>query len=379
MIRIKQDSPTHWAIRALWVAAVLAFVIYIPTKTETGTIGDITLAFELMICAMGLNLVLGYAGIISIGHSAFFGFGGYVTGILVTRYGWDPGWTLYIGAIGAFVVGCIVALPALRLQGVYLALVTLALAVLFPAMVKWQKLAWLTNGPRGINGVSYDDIPAWPLIGELRGRDGRAVFAYWLAFVVLVVAYLVCRGIVKSSVGRSLVAIRDNETAAAVMGVNRAATKMLVFGVSAAITAVAGSVSTLRTTFVGPEVVNITLVGSITFLLVMVLGGAGTLWGPILGGLAFVYVDSRARKAGQGSGGGILDWLQGNWFAGSPASLILAVVLVVLMFVAPFGLVGLLKRIAARFIQIVPKRAGEGGEPTLVADEATAEVEAAPA
>lgn len=379
MIRIKQDSPTHWAIRALWVAAVLAFVIYIPTKTETGTIGDITLAFELMICAMGLNLVLGYAGIISIGHSAFFGLGGYVTGILVTRYGWDPGWTLYIGAIGAFVVGCIVALPALRLQGVYLALVTLALAVLFPAMVKWQKLAWLTNGPRGINGVSYDEIPTWPLIGELRGRDGRAVFAYWLAFVVLVVAYLVCRGIVKSSVGRSLVAIRDNETAAAVMGVNRAATKMLVFGVSAAITAVAGSVSTLRTTFVGPEVVNITLVGSITFLLVMVLGGAGTLWGPILGGLAFVYVDSRARKAGQGSGGGILDWLQGNWFAGSPASLILAVVLVVLMFVAPFGLVGLLKRIAARFIQIVPKRAGEGGEPTLVADEATAEVEAAPA
>lgn len=357
MIRINEGSVGHWVIRALWVAAAVAFVLYIPTKTDTGTIGDMTLAFELIICAMGLNLVLGYTGIISIGHSAFFGLGGYVTAILITRYGWDPGWTLYIGVIGAFVIGCLVALPALRLHGVYLALVTLALAVLFPSLVKWQKLAWLTNGPRGINDVSYDEIPNWPFLDELRGRDGRAVFSYWLAFLVLVLAYLACRGIVKSSVGRSLIAIRDNETAAAVMGINRATTKMLVFGVSAAITAVAGAISTLRTTFVGPEVLNITLAGSITFLLVMVLGGAGTLWGPILGGLVFVFIDTRARAAGQG-GGGILGWLQGDWFGGSPASLILAIVLIVLMFAAPFGLVGLLKRIAHRFVVIVPKPAG---------------------
>ena len=233
MLKINEGSAAHWAIRALWVAAVVAFVLYIPTKTETGTIGDITLAFEYITCAIGLNLVLGYTGIISIGHSFFYGIGGYATGILVTRYGWDPGWTIYFGVILAFVVGCVVALPALRLQGVYLALVTLSLAVLFPSLVKWQKLAWLTNGPRGINGVSYDEIPTWPILGELSGREGRAVFSFWLAFVVLVVSYVVCRGIVKSSFGRSLVAIRDNDTAAAVMGVNRTTTKMLVFGTSA--------------------------------------------------------------------------------------------------------------------------------------------------
>ena len=165
---------------------VVAFVLYIPTKTEVGTVGDMTLAIELAIAVMSLNLVLGYAGIISIGHSAFFGIGMYTTAILVVRYGWGQGWTLYVAAAIAFVVGALVALPALRLKGIYLALVTLALAVLFPVLVKWDKLEWLTEGPAGINGVSYEDIPDWPLLPELRGREGRAIFVYWVGVILLV-------------------------------------------------------------------------------------------------------------------------------------------------------------------------------------------------
>lgn len=375
MIKINEGSIGHWVIRAVWVLGVAALILYIPTQTETGTIGDMTYAVELAICAMALNLVLGYTGVISIGHSAFYGLGGYATGILMVRYDWSPGWTIYVGIVLAFVAGALISLPALRLRGVYLALVTLALAVLFPSLVKWQKLAWLTQGSRGINDVSYDEIPDWPFLGDLRGRDGRAVFAFWLAIVVAVVAYLVCRGIVKSAYGRSLVAIRDNELAAAVMGVNRATTKMLVFGASAAMTAAAGSIATLRTTFVGPDIINLTLTGGITFLLVMVLGGAGTLWGPILGALAFVFVDTRARAAGTGEG--VIGWLQGTWFSGSPATLILAVVLIIFMFAAPFGLVGLLRRIARRFVVIVPKPPGTSAGPP--AEELAAHQEPEPA
>ncbi len=159
--------------------------------------------------------------------------------------------------------------------------------MLFPLLVKWQKLEWLTGGPAGIDGVRYDDIPDWPILGELRGREGRAVFMYWLGVVVLVLAYLVCRGIVKSRVGRSLIAIRDNETAAAVMGVNRARTKTLVFGISAAMCA-ARRVAVRRSgaTSSAPTSATFTLVGSITFVVIMVLGGAATLWGPIVGALA---------------------------------------------------------------------------------------------
>lgn len=356
-VKIQHNSPAHWAIRALWVAATVAFVLYIPTRASAGMISDITLAFEIIIAAMALNLVFGYAGIISIGHSAFFGIGGYTTAILVTRYGWSPGWTLYVAALIAFVIGCLVSLPALRLKGLYLALVTLSLAVLFPQIIRWNKLAWLTEGSGGISGIRYARLPDWPLFPEfVADRRGRAVFAYWLAFVVLLITYLVVRGIVKSRVGRSLVAIRDNENAAAVMGVNLALTKTLAFGVSAALTALAGSVATLRVTTIGPEFTFLTLVGSIVFLLVIVLGGAGTLWGPILGGLLYVLLDTRTRRAGQ-TGGGIMDWLFG-WFNGSPATLILSILLIVLVFVAPYGLVGLLRIQSRRFVVIVPKPAG---------------------
>lgn len=353
-VQIQQNSAQHWTIRAVWVAAVAAFIIYIPWRTGAGTISDFALAFEIIIAAMALNLVFGYAGIISIGHSAFYGIGGYATAILVVNYGWSPGYTLFVAPIIAFVIGVAVALPALRLKGLYLALITLALAVLFPQVIRWNKLDWLTNGSRGISGVRYQTLPDWPLLPELvADRRGRAVFAFWLAFLVLAITYLVCRGVVKSRVGRSLVAIRDNERAAAVMGVNLAATKTLVFGLSAALCSLAGSVATLRITTIGPEFSSLTLIGSITFLLVIVLGGAGTLWGPILGGLLFMQLDTRTRRAGVG-GDGPIDWLFG-WFNGSPATLILSILLIAVAFLAPYGLVGFMRMKLRRFVVIVPK------------------------
>ncbi len=273
--------------RLVWVAATALFILYIPTRTEVGTIGDMTLAFEMATAAMALNLVMGYGGIVSLGFSAYFGLGGYTMAVLVDHYGWSQGWTLYIAAVFGFVVGCLTSLPALRLKGVYLALTSIGLAVLFPQLVKWQKLEWLTGGARGIDDLQYDDIPEWPILGELDGRRGRAVFMFWLAVIVMALSYLVCRGIVKSRVGRSLIAIRDNETAAAVMGVNLARTKTLVYGLSAAMTATAGALFGIGLNGVNPDSVRLfTLVGSITFVVVMVIGGGATLWGPLIGAVA---------------------------------------------------------------------------------------------
>lgn len=381
MIKVNEGSLGHWVIRAVWVLAVVAVVLYIPTKTDPSAIGDMTLAAQLAIAAMSLNLLLGYGGVISIGHSAFFGLGGYVTAIFVTRYGWSQGWTLYVAAALAFVAGCIVSLPAARLKGIYLALVTLALAVLFPTLLRWEKLAWLTGGAQGITGIGYDETPGWYdeyfarwqlfnesiSLPELRGREGRAVFFYWLAIVVLAICYLVCRGIVKSRIGRSLIAIRDNETAAAVMGVNRAVTKAVVFGISAAMCAVGGSLYAIQNNLADPTLRYFTLIGAITFLLIMVLGGAATLWGPIVGAFAYVLLDSRTREAGE-TGEGVVGWLFG-WMTGSPATLILSIVLLIVVFVAPFGIVGLLKRIAARFVVIVPRPAGSVPPPVEALEE----------
>jgi branched-chain amino acid transport system permease protein len=156
---------------------LVAFIVYIPTQSETARIGQFASGFTLIIAAMSLNLVLGYTGQISIGHSAFFGIGGYTAAILIRDHGWSPGYTFYAAAVIAFVVGCLIALPVLRIRGAYLALVTLAVAVLFPTLLRWRKLEWLTSGAQGIDSVKYDELPVWPILGELKGRDGRAVFA----------------------------------------------------------------------------------------------------------------------------------------------------------------------------------------------------------
>jgi len=356
--KVHHNSVQHWAIRAVWAVATILFLLYIPTKGETGTVGDMTFALQLAIAAMALNLVMGFGGIVSIGHSAYFGLGGYTTAILVDHYGWSQGWTFYVAAVLGFVVGCATSLPALRLKGVYLALVTLGLAVLFPQLIKWKKATWLTDGARGIDDIGYDDVPRWPILGELRREEGRVVFMWWVTVIVVVLAYLVCRGIVKSRVGRSLIAIRDNETAAAVMGVNTARTKAIVFGVSAAMCAVAGSLFAVSGKIVNPDLRNFTLVGSIIFLLVMVLGGAATLWGPIVGAIAYVVVETRTREAAA-NGEGVIGWLFG-WMSGSPAALILALAMLAIMFLAPFGIIGLLKRLAAKVVVLIPRPAGSG-------------------
>lgn len=356
--KVHHNSVQHWAIRAVWAVATILFLLYIPTKGETGTVGDMTFALQLAIAAMALNLVMGFGGIVSIGHSAYFGLGGYTTAILVDHYGWSQGWTFYVAAVLGFVVGCATSLPALRLKGVYLALVTLGLAVLFPQLIKWKKATWLTDGARGIDDIGYDDVPKWPILGELRREEGRVVFMWWVTVIVVVLAYLVCRGIVKSRVGRSLIAIRDNDTAAAVMGVNTARTKTIVFGVSAAMCAVAGSLFAVSGKIVNPDLRNFTLVGSIIFLLVMVLGGAATLWGPIVGAIAYVVVETRTREAAA-TGEGVIGWLFG-WMSGSPAALILALAMLAIMFLAPFGIIGLLKRLAAKVVVLIPRPAGSG-------------------
>ncbi len=151
-------------------------------------------------------------------------------------------------------------------------------------------------------------------------------------------------------------AIRDNETAASVMGVNLTATKVLVFGISASLCSLAGVLSTLRTGVVTPEGQYVTLLGSIVFLLIMVVGGAGTLWGPIVGGLVYVWLDNTTRGFGSNSDG-IIGFLFG-WADQSPATLILGLALIIIMFAAPFGLVGLIKKIWVKFVVVVPRPAG---------------------
>lgn len=348
-LRVAHSSRAHWALRTLGALAV-AYVALSPafrdlTPSQFGELTDIAV---LALAAVSLNLLIGFTGQISIGHSAFFGIGAYTLAILVADHGWSPGWTYPVAALVCFVVGVAVGVPALRLKGLYLALVTLALAQIFPALVR--KFDALTGGSAGIGGLQYD-APAWT--GLERGRLGRAEWMYWLALGTLAVGYLLVRNIVKSRFGRSMVAVRDNTTAAAVMGVHVAATKTLVFGLSAALAGLAGCTFALRQTQASPENFNFTILGSILFLVIMVVGGTGSLAGPIVGAFVYYRVDQFTRAVPDKSWlpGSFKDFLQGR---PNLATLVFATLLISLMFIAPFGLVGLAKRVGRRLVIVTP-------------------------
>jgi len=348
-IRLAQGSAPHWALRVLGAIAV-AYVALAPAFRDLSPsdYGELTDIAVLALAAVSLNLLIGFTGQISIGHSAFFGIGAYTLAILVADHGWSPGWTYPVAAAVCFAVGVVVGVPALRLRGLYLALVTLALAQIFPALVR--KFDELTGGSAGIGGLKYE-APAWT--GLDSGRQGRAEWMYWLALGTLVVGYVLVRNLVKSRVGRAMVAVRDNTTAAAVMGVNVAFTKTVVFGLSAALAGLAGCTFALRQTQATPENLNFTILGAILFLVIMVIGGSGSLMGPIVGAFVYYRVDEFTRAVPDKS------WLPDSFrefLQGRPnlATLVFAAMLILLMFLAPFGIVGLAKRIGQRFVIVDP-------------------------
>lgn len=375
-ITLKDSSAGHWALRVVGTVLIGGLLLWIPTKGSNGLITSATEAFTLMIAAMSLNLLLGYTGQISIGHSAFYGIGAYATGYAVSEWGWSPWWTFPFAFLVSFIVGVLVSFPASRIKGVYLALVTLALALVFPQLLRWQKLTWLTGGSLGLpqkdaqvdstgfnigrkeGQLQHYEIFGWDPFGDLRALDGKTPFFYWIAFIIVVAVYLVCRGVVKSRAGRSMVAVRDNETAAAVMGVNLVATKAFVFGISAGLCALAGSVAAIRLEKVSPDSTNLQIIGAITFLIIMVIGGAGSLWGPIIGAALFVFVSDRTGTwADEEAIPALLRPLFG-WSKVPPGTGIFAVVLIVLMFVAPRGIAGLWRQHTPRLVRVLPKPAG---------------------
>lgn len=350
-IRINQGSPIHWALRTAGFLAI-AYLALSPffKGLKANEFGELTDIAILALAAASLNLLVGYTGQISIGHSAFFGIGGYTTAILMDTYGWSPGWTFPAAFAVCFAVGVLVGIPALRLTGVYLSLVTLALAQLFPALVR--KFDGLTGGSRGITGLRYDP-PSWTGL-DPRNRVDRAEWLFIVALVMLVLGYIVVRNLVKSRIGRAMVAVRDNTTAAAVMGVRVAVVKTVTFGISAGIAGLAGSVFVLRATQANPETQFYTILGAIIFLIIMVIGGAASLLGPVVGAIVYYRVDQYTRDLPTSDylPGFLKDFLKDR---ANLATILFAGLLILLMFLAPFGLVGLVKRISRRFVLVIPR------------------------
>ena len=247
---------------------------------------QLTLVLVYAIALLGLNILTGYSGQISLGHGAFYALGAYCAAILMDKAG-VPYWAT-VPAAGAvcFVAGFLFGLPALRLEGLYLALATFALGVAMPQLLKYHHLEKWTGGVQGI----VIPKPEAPLGLPVNADQWLYFFTLFVTLVMFVLGWNLLRG----RVGRALTAIRDHAIAAEAMGVHNALYKSTAFGVSALYTGVAGALGAIAVQFVAPDSFNIFL--SIVLLVGIVVGGLASISGALYGALFIQFVPNIADE-----------------------------------------------------------------------------------
>jgi len=329
---VQERSAAHRGLQAAGIVVLAALAVWASTANQF-VLGQLTVALLYATAIAGLNLATGYTGQLSIGHSAFFGLGAYTTGILVASHNWNPLVTLIPAALLCFATGLLVGLPSLRIRGINLALVTLALAVAFPELV--DRFPGFTGGQIGLDVSVFQLLPPhWTGISVA----DRFQYYYWLSAGLLAIVLVLCATLTRSRAGLAMRAVRDRETAAAAMGVNLAWTKMATFGLSGAITGVAGGIFAIYLGSLSADS-SFTLTLSITLITGLVIGGVATTLGPVIGGLAVYFVPY---------------WTE-NLRQGEASELIFGVVLIALMFVMPEGLMGLAIRLSRRVLRVEPQ------------------------
>jgi len=336
---IIRGSVEHRIWQVVGWLCVLGVAVYVLGPGKDYLVLRWAQAVTLAIAILGLNLVTGYSGQVSLGHSAFFGIGAYTTMILVADHGWPFLATLPVaGAIG-FAVGVLVGLPALRIRDLYLTLVTLGIALAFPSIVK--KLESLTGGGNGKTiTVGKHDVPngfTWKAPSWVPGHPDQNAWIFITVFLVAIVMYLLASNLVRSRVGRATVAVRDNEIGAISSGVNSSKVKVMAFAVSAFWTAVGGGCFALAGSTIAPD--SFGLQRSIELIAGLVIGGIATIIGPAIGGAIVEF----------------LPYLSFNVFPGPEAYVLYGLILIVLVFFMPGGIVAGLRLIKARVVRVVPR------------------------
>jgi branched-chain amino acid transport system permease protein len=336
---------------ALFVAGAIV-VALLPRFMGEFRLLQFSLVAVYVIALLGLNILTGYSGQISLGHGAFVGIGAYVTALLsLGRPGLEllqldpPSWlplgdgmtpifTIPIAALVTGVIGLLIGIPALRLGGISLALATLAIAVSFPILMK--RYAEVTGGGGGINL----NLPETPFGWDISTRHWLYYEAWVTAGILFVLAWLLVRG----RIGRAWRAIRDGEVAATSSGVNPALYKTFAFGVSAAYAGAAGALFAIEIAYVNPDTFPVAF--SILLLASAVIGGLGSLAGAIFGALLYEFLPIYSQEPPVGS----FD------FADQATPVVFGVFLIVIMLLLPGGVISGIRRLWAFLVGALARR-----------------------
>ena len=321
----------QWLTIGFFVAAGVA-MLALPNFADDYLRHVMARLFVYVLVALGLNLLTGFAGQVSLGHAAFFAIGAYTAAALAERWQWPSVACVLGAAVLTAVVGYLLGLPCLRLSGLYLAMATLGFTLIVQEML--LQLAVITHGSEGMR------VQPASVLGFTFDTDYRK---YYLLLGVTVVMLLVARNLVRGRTGRAFLAIRENERAAEAMGVNLAQYKTIAFAVSALYTGLAGALSAFLVGFLDPQEFSFFL--SIQFITIIILGGLASLLGSVLGaGFLIILPELLA---------GLDVW----------QALVYGVIMVITIIFMPFGLSGAIRRYGYRWFgigvePIIPRRLG---------------------
>ena len=310
----------------LWSALLVMALVLLPFLVKNYRVFQFNLVLVYAVAILGLNILTGFNGQISLGHGAFYAFGAYTAAIMMDKIG-APYWTtLPVAGAVCFAFGFLVGFPALRLAGHYLALATFALALAVPQLLKYKKIEGWTGGVQGIV-LSKPDAPfEFSLFGQPLSPDR---WLYFFTLLATAIMFLLAWNLLHGRVGRALIAIRDHPIAATAMGINLPMFKSLAFGVSAGFTGVAGALGAIAVAYVSPDSFTVTL--SIFLLVGVVVGGLASIPGAIFGAIFIQFVPNISDQISKSA----------------PAA-IYGILLIGLMYLMPTGVMGMVQRVWAR-------------------------------
>ena len=338
LLLLDQGSSSHRVYQFVGWAVLAALVIWIPFGTDATNVGRFSDSMSVAVAVMGLNIVTGMSGQVSLGHSAFMGTGAFTTAVLVADHDWSFFATVPVAALLCFAIGIVIGVPALRLRGLYLALATLGLSIIFPKVVEKYDFTGGSNGKR--LGRKRLVPPEWT---QLDQRADRHVWIYFVTLAFAIVLFALARNILRSRPGRALIAVRDNPISAEVSGVDLARYKVLAFGLSAAYAGIAGSLLMFNSDIASGS--SYSLNRSIALITGLVIGGLATVAGPVLGGLIVVWLPKLVEDRISGDNPRDSAW----------STIAYGAALIAIVFTYPAGLANLVRALRSKVVEVRPR------------------------
>lgn len=310
-------------LKIIGIAALLVIALLLPFIVGDFRTFQLTMVLVYAIALLGLNLLTGFNGQFSLGHGAWFAIGAYSAAILINHFGVNYFLAIPLAGVITLIIGFLFGIPALRIEGFYLALATLALALAMPQILKYDAFEEWTGGVQGI----LLDKPEAPFGLPLNADQ----WLYYLTLFFVIVLFVIAWNILRGRTGRAIMAIRDHHMAAGAMGINTSFYKSMTFGVSAGYTGLAGALSAIVIQFVAPD--SFTIFLSITFVVGSVVGGLVSIPGAIFGGIFIQFIPNLADSISRAA-----PWA------------IYGLFLIGFMYVMPLGIAGFITMIWRRLI-----------------------------